>query len=172
MTREHTDDTDVKGSQIATIRIRFEDLKEALRARQEHQNRDEVVLRLSPSWGGFDEIETAKIARHDPGTIYPDGKPHFDLHPGILYGTEHPAKAPELAHYPYRLDERGNCRDHHGLDEEEDMEVLWDEWWEQCLTVWEDELKRALRDEVDLYGNKYGPNVPSVTVEIEWTDID
>jgi len=172
MTRKHTDNTEVKGSQITIIKVSFEDLKQALRSRRELQDRGEIVLRISPSWGQFDEVETAKIAQHNPRTISPDGKQTFNLHPGLLYGAKHRAKVPDLAHYPSRLDERIKCRDHHGLDEEKELGVRWNNWWEEALTVWENALKRALRDEVDLYGYRRGPNGPSVTVDIEWTDID
>jgi len=52
------------------------------------------------------------------------------------------------------------------------MGELWDEWWSRVLDVWESELKSALRDEVDLDGDANGPTASSVTVDIEWTDID
>lgn len=172
MTQTNTDDTGAKGSQITTVQVSFEDFKQVIRARQEHQNREEVVLRISPTWRGFDDVETAKIGRRDPAVFYPDGKPHINLHPGLLYGDEHPLNAPELAQYPNRLDERRRCRDHHGLDMEKDIGDRWDEWWEQTLRVWEGELKSSLREEIDLHADAHGPNAPSVTVEIEWTDLD
>ncbi|MDS0284058.1 hypothetical protein [Haloarcula onubensis] len=172
MTHATTDDSDAKGSEISTVRISFEALKTAIRSRQDQQNQTIAVIRISPTMDGFDDVETARIEREDTRTVYPDGKPHIDIHPCLLVGGERRAETPELAQYPDRLDQRAQCRDSHGLDAEDDMGELWDEWWSRVLDVWESELKSALRDEVDLDGDANGPTASSVTLDIEWTDID
>jgi hypothetical protein len=170
MTDTNTDDTDVMGSQIHTVRISFDELKTALRASEEHLNRKSAVLRIYPSWGVFDVVETATFHWKSPSTLRPDGTPPIDINPGLLYGSEHPYKAPTPAQYPSRGDEGAKCRDEHGFDMEEEMGDVWNEWWDQALKVWESQLKGALRDEVDLYGDTGDPR--SVAVEIEWTDLD
>jgi len=167
-----TDDTDAKGGNITTVRVSFEDLKQVLKKRQERQSREETIFRISPSWGGFDDVETATIERRDPAAHYPEGNPHIDIHPVLLYGVEHPLRAPDAAQYPDWTVQRGECRDHHGFTMEEDMGTLFEEWWDIALDRWEGELKLELRDEFDLYANAHGPEVQSVLVEIEWTDLD
>jgi hypothetical protein len=171
MTEENINDGDARGSQIHTVRISFEDLKYVLKQRNQEHKSDIAVLRILPGWG-FDDVETATIDWQDPNVFYPDGKVHIDINPRLLYGAESHWKVPGLAQYPDWHEERVLCREHHGLDVDEDMGDLWDEWWDRCLEVWEGNLKLALRDEVDLHGDSHGPNVQSVTVEIEWTDLD
>jgi len=170
MTEENIDDGDARGSQIHTVRISFEELKTALRASEEHLNRKSAVLRISPPWGVFDDVETATFHWKSSSTLRPDGTLPIDIPPRFLYGSEHRYKAPTLAQYPSKGDERAKCRDDHGFDTEEDMGDAWNEWWDQTLNVWESQLKSALRDEVDLYADTEDPR--SVTVEVEWTDLD
>jgi len=172
MTHATTDDSDAKGSEISTVRISFEALKTAIRSRQDQQSQKLAVIRISPALDGFCDVETARIEWEDTRTVYPDGKPHIDIHPWLLVGGERRAETPELAQYPDRLDQRARCREYHGLDVEDDMGELWGEWWSHVLDVWESELKSALRDEVDLYGDAHGPTAGGVTVDIAWTDID
>jgi hypothetical protein len=121
MTRANTDDTDAKGSDIATVRVSFEDLKQALEERREHQRSEETIFRISRSLGGFHDVEAATIERRDPASFFPEGNPHIDIQPVLLYGVEHPLRAPEIAQYPDWLVQRGYCRDHHGFTDEEDM---------------------------------------------------
>ena len=172
MNHADTDDTEVKGSEITTVQISFEDLKTAIRSRQNQQNQTIAILRISPTLDGFDDVEKVRIEWEDTREFYPGGNPHIDIHPGLLYGGELRVEAPDPAQYPCRLDQRARCREHHGLDPEEDMGELWDKWWDVAINLWKSHLKSALRDEVDLYGDAHGPAVPSVIVDIEWRDLD
>jgi len=172
MTHANTNDSGAKRSEISTVRISFEAVKTAIRSRQDQQNQNIAVIRISPALDGFGDVEIARIEWEDTRTFYPDGKPHIDIHPWLLVGDERRVETPEPAQYPDRLDQRARCRKYYGLDAEDDMGELWDEWWSHVLDVWESELKSALRDEVALDGDAHGPTASSVTVDIAWTDID
>jgi hypothetical protein len=160
---ENTDEID-----CSTIVVDPDDIIEAMRrnVRDEFEQRSHVV-RLHPS---FDKRVRASLHVSEEGTYYPpemDPKPvHISPHTFVAGRRDNPL--PDEAQFPIRNDSRTRFREEVGASPEEEPDE-WDEWWGTELEVWEDGVRRRLKDEIELL---LGPEFQGVPVSVEYDDRD
>lgn len=169
MGSEHTTNSESRRIALQTIRVSFDDLEEALRRKSHNDGDGDIVLRISCSESGFDEVETARVARTPPlsGFFAVDFVFAVELDPRRFYGGEDPSDVPRPFPDWHAEKEQFRRESGEGIDP---VGILWEEWWGGAVAEWAEEIKPALRDELTLFESS--DLLPSVSVEIEWTDID
>lgn len=169
MSSKHANTSEPRRIALQTIRVSFDDLEEALRRKSQNDGEGDIVLRISCSESGFDEVETARVARTHPlsGFFAVDFVFAVELDPRRFYGGEDPSDVPRP--FPDWHAEKEQFRQESGAGIEP-VGTLWEAWWDEAIAEWEEDVKPALREELTLFQD--ADALPSVSVEIEWTDID
>jgi len=167
-----------KAADLETIVVDREDVIEMMRRNE--RDRDKKTshsLRITPPFDG--EVRAKHHTSHQ-GNRYPPEVSVKPIHLGasvFLAGSTLPYHPdfPGTCRYPHRHDERARFRDQFGykrddgsyreLTEEEEEE--WNEWWSNVIEVWENEVRRNLKDEATLESQTMDGMVQT-TVEIRY----
>lgn len=137
---------------ITAIIVSPKDIIEALKRNRERLDNGRYVLRINPPLKGVAE---ADLHFDEAGARYGDGSTPLHIRPGSFLSGDRldPNDRPFATQYPDRGEQRAECRDHHDLDDEEELpDDLWDGWWGEVAQMWREEVAHHIVDEMEIGG--------------------
>ncbi|QCW05283.1 hypothetical protein [Natrinema pallidum] len=160
---------------LETIVVDPEDVLEMFR----RNNRDATeqrshVLRVTPPLKGE---QKASLYVSDDHAYYPADVDPAPIHIGaatLFEGRPDNQLDPALAHPDYDVqrsqfrDEFEHWQNDDSIEEGEDMEGEWDEWWNTAVEVWESNVRNAMQEPREIELGATFPESPTTTVTVRF----
>ena len=154
---------------VEEIRVELDDILSAMRKNREHarHERGRYVLRISPSWGSFDEIEEAELHYKNPSRYKLEGPSPVDIRPATFllgHSLARMVEVDSIAIYPRESDDKYEYENHARED------TSWEEWREQTLKMWRDEATHRIKNTDEIEFVPRDPNAANTSIAVTLID--